>query len=293
MCFSGTNIETPIHSIGAKVTLLNTTMEGNWQVNVDEVEQLLLKHPETKLVSVTNPHNPTGVLMPKGSGTIERLIQLTAEHGKRTGNTCFLLVDETYMDMNFDAPVPIAASLAPHVITVSSLSKSYGLPGIRMGWCITQHEQLMYTLLAAKEQIVITNSIVDEELALLAYSNRDTLLKTTREIIDKHRAILLQWLKDNADKIECAEPKAGVVCFPRLKLSDAVLQNKDKEAALLKHFYKVLQQDLKTFVGAGHWFGMSDRYFRVGYGWPKTEELTRGLACIITAYDAAVKEIAQ
>lgn len=178
--------------------------------------------------------------------------------------------------MNVKSIPPIAATLDPHVISVSSLSKSYGLPGIRIGWCITQDADLMYALLAAKEQIVITNSVIDEELAFYAYENRKTLLeKVTNEIITKHKAIFMSWVQANGDMIECVEPSAGVVAFPRLK-------HLNEEQ--VKKFYAILQGELKTWVGCGHWFGFSDEYMRIGYGWPATEELKNGLEAIKIAY---------
>jgi aspartate/methionine/tyrosine aminotransferase len=77
----------------------------------------------------------------------------------------YLLLDETYRDMSFGEKLPIAATLSDRVISISSMSKSYGLPGIRIGWLISKNKSLMETFLAAKEQICITNSVVDEEIA--------------------------------------------------------------------------------------------------------------------------------
>ena len=80
---------------------------------------------------------------------------------------CYLLYDETYRDMVFGEKLPLAASLSKNVISISSISKAYGLPGIRLGWLLCQDQKLFNTFLAAKEQIFICNSVIDEEIAYL------------------------------------------------------------------------------------------------------------------------------
>jgi aspartate/methionine/tyrosine aminotransferase len=74
-------------------------------------------------------------------------------------------MDETYREMCFVEKLPVGATLSDKVISIASVSKSFGLPGIRIGWILCKNKQLMETFLAAKEQICITNSIVDEEIA--------------------------------------------------------------------------------------------------------------------------------
>ena len=95
-------------------------------VNMDDLKKLIT--PKTKLVSLTYPHNPTGVLIDEEK--LRAIIEIVEE--KQT----FLLLDETYRDMCFVKKLPVAATLSDKVISVSSMSKSYGLPGIRIGWII-------------------------------------------------------------------------------------------------------------------------------------------------------------
>ena len=77
----------------------------------------------------------------------------------------YLLIDETYREMVFGQGLPVAATLSDRVISISSMSKAFGLPGIRIGWMICKNPKLMELFLAAKEQITITNSVLDEEIA--------------------------------------------------------------------------------------------------------------------------------
>lgn len=165
-----TNIATP-QAIGANISYLNLRFEDGCRLNLEELASQLT--PQTKLVSLTYPHNPTGVMI-----DLEMLLQVIRLVGQ---NGSYLLMDETYRDMCFVPQLPVVASLPDNVITVSSMSKSYGQPGIRIGWFICRNKKLMETFLAAKEQIFITNSVLDKEVAyqyLVLYSFLTAVPKT-------------------------------------------------------------------------------------------------------------------
>ncbi|HET7779302.1 MAG TPA: pyridoxal phosphate-dependent aminotransferase, partial [Rudaea sp.] len=91
------------------------------------------------MLSVTCPHNPTGVMCSEAE--LCRLADLARRHD------CVLLVDETYRDLSLDGALPLAASLGGNVISVASLSKAYGVPGIRLGWIVTTDAKLQETFL--------------------------------------------------------------------------------------------------------------------------------------------------
>ena len=165
------------------------------------------------------------------------------------------------------------AELSAKVISVSSLSKTYGLPGIRMGWIACRDPRLMNLFLAAKEQIMICNSVVDEEIAFRFLQQEKPRLAVIQKKIQHHFSIVKQWM-NTEQNLEWVEPSGGVVCFPRIKAE----RNVDVE-----HFYKILNEKYRTFVGPGHWFEMDRRYMRIGYGWPPTNELLQGLENISSA----------
>ena len=258
-----TNVETP-EAIGCKVGYLDLRFEDGWRLDPAEVERRLT--PRTKLVSLTTPHNPTGTVIPPAD--LKRIVSAVERAGAR------LLVDETYRDMTFGAPAPFAASMSPRVIGVSSLSKTYGLPGLRAGWIACRDAALMETFLAAKEQIVLCGSGLDEEVAARALERRAARLPGIKGEIAARFAAVKDWMEEET-RLEWVEPRGGVVCFPRLK-----------DPSVAEAFYRALNA-AGTFVGPGHWFGMDRRYFRLGYGWPKSEELAAGLASIVAALDAA------
>lgn len=258
-----TNIETP-KTIGCELSLLELKMEEGFKVNIQDLEALI--KPNTKLISLTSPHNPTGTVLP-----LEDLLTIIRIAEKYN---CHVLLDETYRDLNFTRNYPVAASLSEKVISVSSVSKAYGLPGVRIGWLICKDPELMEIFLAAKEQIFLCNSVIDEEIAYQAILNKSKFLLKTREQTKINFAILKSWLGNNSHILEYVLPEGGVVCFPRIKKSS----NID-----IERFYEILNTEFKTYVGPGHWFNMDKDYFRIGFGWPSESELIQGLENISRA----------
>lgn len=267
-----TNVETP-RAIGADVDFLRLSFEHGWCVDIAQLERLI--RPETKLVSLTTPHNPTGVMLSEAD--LRSIIQLVEARG------CRLLIDETYREMGFSAPPPIAASLSDRVISVSSMSKSYGLPGIRLGWLICQDTALNEQFLAAKEQIFISTSLVDEEIAYQALRQKAGFLGRLLAHLKTNFEITRAWMGSQNQPglagFEWVEPTGGSVGFPRIKPG----LNVDAD-----EFYKALN-DGGTFVGPGHWFECDRRHFRLGFGWPTSEELRGGLQGLTRALEQTLK----
>lgn len=172
--------------------------------------------------------------------------------------------------------LPLAAALSANAISVSSVSKAYGLPGIRIGWLITQNKKLQELFLAAKEQIFLCNSVVDEEIAYQFLQQKQHFLPAIQQKIKNNFELVEIWMEQNPN-LEWVKPQGGVICFPRIKQEIEI----DTEL-----FYNTLYNKYKTLVGPGHWFEMSKRYMRIGYGWPSSEALAKGLANI----SAALKE---
>ena len=125
-----TNIETP-RAIEADISFLDLTFEDGFRIDPEKLMALVT--PRTKYVSVTVPHNPTGVMMDEAD--LRGLVGLVESAG------CRLLVDETYREMTFGELLPVAATLSERAISVSSLSKTYGIPGIRTGWLVCRDKR--------------------------------------------------------------------------------------------------------------------------------------------------------
>ncbi len=257
-----TNLETP-RAIGCAVSHIDLAFEDGFRLDPERVAAALT--PNTRLVSVTCPHNPTGVMLSRAE--LAALVEITARHG------CRLLVDETYRDLSFETPLPVAASLGEHVISVSSLSKAYGVPGIRIGWLVTRDPALQELFLAASEQISICGSVMDEWVAEQVMERRGAILGPRLAEMRRRLARVADWMADE-DRLEWVKPSGGVVCFPRMIA---------EPSGGTDAFYRRLLDEQGAYVGPGHWFERPDRYFRLGYGWPTTDELDAGLAAISAA----------
>jgi aspartate/methionine/tyrosine aminotransferase len=257
-----TNLETP-KAIGCDVTHIDLLFDETFAIDFDKLAAAIT--PRTKIISVTCPHNPTGVMYSEAEWY--RLVELARTAG------CYLLVDETYRDLSYDCVLPLAASLGPHVISVSSLSKAYGAPGIRLGWIVAKDARLQQLFLAAKEQISICGSVIDEWVGEQILARRAEILGPTLAECAKRLAIVSEWMAGE-DLLEWVAPSGGVVCFPRMR---------GEPAGGTDAFYRRLIEDQGTYVGPGHWFEMPNRYFRLGYGWPTRAELEAGLRGISTA----------
>jgi aspartate/methionine/tyrosine aminotransferase len=257
-----TNLETP-RAIGCEINIVDLAFEDGFALDLDRIAAAIT--PRTRMISVTCPHNPTGVMM--SAAELRALVAFAAE------KKCLLLVDETYRDLALTTKLPVAASLGKHVISVCSLSKAYGVPGIRVGWIISQDPALQEVFLAAKEQISICGSVINEWVGEEILAKRVAFLTPTLAEWRRRLARVTAWI-EGEELLEWVTPAGGVVCFPRMKAdprggTDA--------------FYQRLLQEHGTYVGPGHWFEMSDRYFRLGYAWPTADELEAGLVGISAA----------
>ena len=252
-----TNLETP-RAIGADVSVVDLAFEDGWHLDVGRLEAEV-RRGATKLISVTCPHNPTGTLLARSD--LEALVALAERSGAR------LLVDETYRDLTHGSLLPMAATLSPRAISVASMSKAYGLPGLRIGWAVCRDPAIAETLLAAKEQMVICGATLDEAIAARVLADRERVLEPIRADVRARLVIVREWMAAQS-AFEWVEPAGGVVGFVRFT-PDATVDT--------DRFYETLLTRYGTYVGPGHWFEVSDRHFRLGYGWPTLDELRAGL----------------
>ena len=257
-----TNYETP-NAIGARVTHHVQTFDGRFAIDVDAIESQVT--PGTRLLSLTCPHNPSGVMFSRRE--LDRLVDLAERRD------CWLVLDETYLEMAHGETLPVAASLSEKVISVGSMSKTWGLPGIRVGWLITRNPGLMEGFISAKEQIGITGSILDETVALQTLRQRDRLLPQIRREISAGFRIVKDWV-EREPAVEWVQPDGGVTCCLRIpSASDGQM----------RRFYDTLKVSYRTAVGPGYWFKLPLNQMRIGYGWSSPEETAKGLECISLA----------
>lgn len=243
-------------SLGCEVTLFHLNFEEQFIPDLDTLHDMIL--PYTRIVSFTHPNNPTGSMISESD--LMKLIEIVESHDT------YLLFDETYRDMTFDKTLPPAATLSPKVISLSSMSKCYGLPGIRIGWLATQDKFILDTVLAIREQVSITNNAISEEIALQVLQRKDEFLQRAERHIAKNRSIVAGWMEGQQD-FEWIYPEAGVVSLPRIK---------DPGDTDPEKVWRRLAEKYKTFIVPGRCFEMDNRHFRLGFG-AMPEEIKTGL----------------
>ena len=243
-------------SLGCEVTLFPLRFENRFKPDLDELKKLI--RPETKLISLTHPNNPTGSMI--SPDILDEIVALVESRD------ITLLFDETYRMLAFEDPLPGAASLSPRVVSISSMSKCYSLPGIRIGWLATRNENLLQDVLAVREQVSIANTAVGEEIAFRVLKKKETFLRRAEDHIRNNFYRVQTWM-ETQEALEWIEPEAGVVCLPRIRKGI----RQDPET-----IYRTLAEKHKTFVIPGRCFELDNRFFRLGYG-GTAEEIEGGL----------------
>jgi aspartate/methionine/tyrosine aminotransferase len=246
--------------LGANVTRFDRTFDARFGIDPGRVKAALT--PATRLIVVTTPHNPTGVI---ADADALREIGRIAD-----ANDAHVLVDEVYLD-TVDRRIRPACKFGDRFIVTSSLTKSYGLAGLRCGWVLSSPE-IAERIRRARDVVDGTGSIVAERLGVLAFEHLDALMARTRTLLARNRGIVEPFLQAHAE-LEYVAPDGGTVVFPRLR-----------GVADTRPFAERLLAERQTAVVPGHFF-QAPSHIRVGFS-GDTEALAAGLERLGAALDA-------
>jgi aspartate/methionine/tyrosine aminotransferase len=194
-----------------EVTGVALRPEDNWALDVDALEAGF--RPDTRMVSVNFPNNPTGAVPDLAAW--QRLSRLCDDRG------IILFSDEVYRGLE-DTPLPQAADLSPTAMSLNVMSKAYGLPGLRIGWIACRDRKVLDKLERAKHYTSICNSAPSEILALIGLRARDEILARNRKIIADNIPLFDAFFAQFPDLFDWRAPQGGCVCFPRYLGSDGV-----------------------------------------------------------------------
>jgi hypothetical protein len=237
---------------GANVIRFERRFEEGFRLDPDRVVAALT--PRTRLVVLTNPHNPTGVLCGR-----EELAALGALADLRG---FFVLADEIYLDAVQGPMPPVAASLSPRIITTASLTKAYGLAGLRCGWALAD-TAVSEEIRRARDLVDGSGSVLAERAAVAAFDHLPALAARARAILAPNFARFGAFMAGQP-ALEWVAPAGGTVAFPRLR----GLVSADA-------FVERLLRDFETAVVPGRFFG-APAHVRVALGIP-ADRLERGL----------------
>ncbi len=232
---------------GAVVTLHELHEEAGWDLDPERLIAAL--RPETRLVVVNAPHNPTGMLP-----THEQWSRLTGELARRG---IHLLADEVYRFLELEPAdrLTTGADAFERGISLGVMSKSFAMAGLRIGWLATHDRELLARCAAFKDYTTICSSAPSEILALIGLRARDTILARSRAIIDANLRLLDRFFADHHDRFAWVRPRGGSIGYPRL-LDDGPI---DAFAARLVEHEGVL-------LLPGSQFGHPGNHFRIGFG---------------------------
>jgi aspartate/methionine/tyrosine aminotransferase len=244
-------------NFGADVVHLTLRPELGWRFDFDEVAKQLEKRP--KLVSIVNPHNPSGKIMSRED--MATLVALVEKAG------AWLLVDEIYRGAELkDRPeTPSFWGMSERIIITSSTSKSIAHAGLRLGWVIAP-ETFVYECMRRQDYTTIGTSPLCQYIGakLLSESERGKVLTRSRKILTSNLNLFDSWLKTKDRGISYVEPEAGGMVFLQYqhKINSTELSRRLRDAE-------------SVFIVAGDWFGM-DGHLRIGIG-GEADKIEEGL----------------
>jgi aspartate/methionine/tyrosine aminotransferase len=252
-------------NLGCTVDTLDLQADRGWRLDLTSVAGRITTG--TRLVSITTPNNPTGAILTREE--ITRVVDACQQTG------AWLHVDEVYRGSELDGCE--SASLfgaTPRTIVVGSLSKAYGLPGLRIGWIVAPHE-LIGELWRRHEYATISAASVSMYLACLALSEgvRERLLERQRGLARSGLEIINAWVADNADLVSLVPPRATALAFVRYVANLASAR-----------VAELLRDQADVLVAPGAYLG-AERHLRIAHALDpeRTQEALRRIARVLRA----------
>lgn len=245
--------------LGARIRRFPRRFDDGFRLDPREVERAI--SPRTRLIVTTNLHNPTGVRTPDST------LKLVGEIARSLG--AHVLVDEVYLETCFDSPWKSAFHLGSNFIATSSLTKAYGLSGLRCGWvlAVPALAQRMWRL---NDLFGVNAAHPAELLSVIALDRLPEITVRARQLLTTNRAHLKKLLDSRKDLLTIRS-EAGTIAFPQLTTGPA------------EAFCQLLREKYETSVVPGRFFE-SPTHFRIGIG-GETENVREGLSRVAAALD--------
>ncbi len=257
-----------VDSFDGEILRVELKEKQGWQPDLNALESALVQG--VRFVLVTNPNNPTGVTLTEES--MAAVVQLVEDFGG------WILADEVYSGAEVAGGEPTPSFWGRHerVIVTNSLSKAYGLPGLRLGWMVAP-AGLRDEMWGRTDYTTISPNSISDRLATVALDPdvRPRILERTRGIVRKNFGLLRDWMDAQGGRFRYTEPDAGAICFTHY---DAPINSTE--------FAEKLRMEKSVLVVPGDHFRM-DSYLRLGFGNPE-KELLEGLERVRAGFDEVV-----
>lgn len=241
-------------SMGTEVNILKLLPENNFLPDLQELKKMV--NSNTKLITINNPNNPSGSLIPV------ELIKQIVDIAKSVN--AYVLSDEVYRGISEDGSyMPSIVDLYEKGISVGSMSKTFSLAGLRLGWIVSKDEKIINLCRERRDYDTISCGVLDDIFASLALENKEAILERNRKIVMTNRELLHQWVSSEP-RVSYVKPVAGNTA---LIYYDADMHSYE--------FCEKLLKETGVFYTPGECFGL-DYCFRIGYAFD-SKTLMEGL----------------
>ncbi len=235
-------------NLGGKIIPFKLEMkDGEWTPDLEGLKTAVSK--KTAAIAICTPNNPTGALLTEED--LKAIVDIAGKHD------AWVISDEIYRGAELkEGKAPSAHGLSDKVLITSSLSKAYGLPGLRLGWAVCPTPQAAHELWTYSDYTTICPAKVSDWLATLALSPdvQAKIEKRTRKVVQNNWAIMEKWIASHSDLLSGVPPEAAAICF--IKLRDDI-DSMDFTMRLMK--------EKSVLLSPGDYFEMPG-YIRIGFG---------------------------
>ena len=247
-------VETPCYesaltlpkSTGAAVSEWKRRPENGWAHDLAALEALI--QPNTRALYINTPHNPTGLLMPLE--VFRAVLKLAAKHN------IYVFSDEVYRELEHDPAtrLPAACDLYDRALSLGSVSKTYGLPGLRLAWLASHDQPFLQKIISLKHYTTICASAPSEFLTALAFRHREKFIARNLQIVRHNLPLLTAFFARYSNLFDWTPPNAATIGFARFKPQEDV-----------QEWCETLVRDASVLLLPGTVYD-EPRHIRFGYG---------------------------
>ena len=251
------------HKLKAKTFHLREDLQ--WAPDLDQLEALVSK--DTRLIAVCNPSNPTGRILT--GDEMKAIVSIAERHGS------WILADEVYsgVEQFTDQQTPSFYELYDKVLAIGSMSKAYGLPGLRTGWVVCRDRNVLDRIWSRHEYNTLSVGMMANHLAAIALSEevRPAILQRARSYVRKGYSFLEGWMSEQPIKMSCVPPQAAAIAWVKY----------EHEINSTDLAMKLIRSDPSVLIVPGDHFGI-DHYLRISFGLNQ-DYLSQGLCLLYTS----------
>ncbi|MFA8342823.1 MAG: aminotransferase class I/II-fold pyridoxal phosphate-dependent enzyme [Rhodothermaceae bacterium] len=238
--------------------------ETTWKFDPNSLEKLI--RPNTKLIIINFPHNPTGAF--PALDELNKIVEIAKK------NDIWLFSDEMYrkLTINNTPDIPPVCDLYEKGVSLWGMAKTFGLAGLRIGWVASQDTALLEKIVSYKDYLTICNSAPSEILSAIALNHSNDFIKPNLEKIEKNISLFSKFILDFNSIFNFIMPKAGSTGFVKLHIKEPAFEFSEK-----------LVKDTGIMTIPSELFEYGDKHIRIGFGRENFPEIIEILSSYISA----------